>query len=86
MTGLLRQIERLNRPGGNKYTFNIYEMDSGARIRQAPIITLKLLAEVDYTLSDRESIQTKDKMSKILKDMSAEDRAELLRKLKDSAL
>jgi len=84
MTELLAQTGLLNRPGGNKYSFNIDERPWCVRIRQAPAVTLKLLTEIDYTSSDRENIQAKDKVQKLIDEMPSEDRAELLRKLKDS--
>ena len=83
MTKFLQSKIHFSRPGNDKYTFNIDEYDTYARIRQVPKVTLELLSEVSYTLSDRENIETNEAVKKVLKQMSPNERAEFLQSLKD---
>lgn len=83
MTIFLQSKIHFSRPGNDRYIFNIDEYDTYARIRQAPKVTLELLSEVSYTFSDRENIETNEAVKKVLKQMSPNERAELLQSLKD---
>jgi len=83
MTKFLQSKMHLSRPENNRYTFNINEYDTYARIRQAPRVILELLAEVSYTLSDRENIETNKEVNKVLGKMSCNEIAELLQSFED---
>lgn len=83
MTKFLQSKMLFSGAGNNRYTFNIDEYDTYARIRQAPKVTLELLSEVSYTSSDRETIEENKEIKKVLKKMSPNEIADLLQSLED---
>lgn len=83
MTKFLQSKKHFSRTKDGGYRFNIDECDTYARIHQAQKGTLELLSEVAYTLSDRETIETNEKVKKVLKKMSPNEIADLLQSLED---
>ncbi|MDP3030278.1 MAG: hypothetical protein Q8O04_12485 [Deltaproteobacteria bacterium] len=86
MQKFLEQKDKYNRPGNNKFTFNIDEFSSFARIRQAKSVSLDLLAVVSYKISDRESLEKREAVVKILKQMTEAERSDLIKKLESDTL
>ncbi len=86
ITNLLTQLKLLNRPGNDKYTFNIDEHGTWATIRQVQSVKLNLLAEIQYTSLDREKIIQKERIQRELEQMTTEELEELIRKIHNGEL
>jgi hypothetical protein len=86
MTVFLENLEKLNRPGNDKFAFNIDEYREYARIRKATAVTLDLLVEINYTAGDRKITETKDNLKKLLDRLSPEERSRLISKYKQGNL
>jgi len=83
MTKFLQSKILFSRTEDDRYTFNIDECNTYAKIREAPKVTLELLSEVPYTPSDRETIETNIKFKKALEKMSRKEIEEILQSLED---